>query len=240
MNKEEFSNLIKLYGQDLEIMFTEEQIDKFYQYMNELLEWNQKINLTAIIKPEEIILKHFIDSLTILKYISQNATVIDIGTGAGFPGIPIKIMREDVDITLLDSLNKRIHFLDMVITELNLQNIKTIHARSEDCGKNKQHREKYDIVTSRAVANLSTLSEYMLPLTKNNGICICMKGVDLKEEIEKGKKAIHVLGGKIKEIEERNLPGGDNHRTIILIEKVTHTPPKYPRKAGIPSKEPIQ
>ena len=158
MNIQEFSDLMIDYGKEIDIVFTEEQLQKFYQYMNLLIEWNEKINLTAIVEPKEIILKHFIDSLTIIPYIKPNESVIDIGTGAGFPGIPIKILREDLKITLLDSLNKRIKFLDEVIKELGLENINAVHARIEEYAKNKQYREKYDVATSRAVANLTTLS----------------------------------------------------------------------------------
>ena len=202
----EFSNLMNKYGKEIEIKFTEEQLNKFYKYMNMLIEWNEKINLTAIIEPKEIILKHFIDSLAILKYTENSKKFLDIGTGAGFPGIPIKIMRKYLEITLLDSLNKRINFLNEVIKELNLEKITAIHSRIEDYGRNKEYREKYDIVTARAVANLSTLSEYMLPMTKINGQSICMKGPDIEEEIENGKKAVKILGGEIKKVEKLELP----------------------------------
>jgi len=220
-------------------VFTEEQLQKFYQYMNLLIEWNEKINLTAIVEPKEIILKHFMDSLTIIKHIEQNKTVIDIGTGAGFPGIPIKIMREDLKITLLDSLNKRINFLDEVIQKLELKNITAVHARIEEYAKNKQYREKYDIVTSRAVANLTTLSEYMLPMVAVKGMAICMKGSEVNEEILKSKNSIKLLGGEISKIEEFTLPKSDHKRNLILVKKIKQTPSKYPRKPGIPSKEPL-
>ena len=239
MEISEFSKLMREYGKEISIEFTEEQLNKFYKYMNFLLEWNKKINLTAITDQKEVILKHFIDSLTVLKYIKKGQKLIDIGTGAGFPGIPIKILREDVEITLLDSLNKRIKFLDETIQLLKLKNIKTIHSRVEDLGKNKEYREKFDIVISRAVANLSTLSEYMIPLVKVEGKCICMKGSDVKEEIEKSKHAINLLGGEIERIDNFILPKSDNKRNIIIIEKINNTPNKYPRKAGIPAKEPI-
>ena len=239
MNIQEFSDLMIDYGKEIDIVFTEEQLQKFYQYMNLLIEWNEKINLTAIVEPKEIILKHFIDSLTIIPYIKPNESVIDIGTGAGFPGIPIKILREDLKITLLDSLNKRIKFLDEVIKELGLEKINALHARIEGYAKNKQYREKYDVATSRAVANLTTLSEYMLPMVKVKGRAICMKGSEVSDEISKSKKSIKILGGEIVNIEEFTLPKSDNKRNLILIEKTKNTPSKYPRKPGIPSKEPL-
>ena len=239
MDIKEFSDLMIDYGKEINIVFTEEQLQKFYQYMNLLIEWNEKINLTAIVEPKEIILKHFIDSLTIIKYIEPNKSVIDIGTGAGFPGIPVKIMREDLDITLLDSLNKRIHFLNEVIQKLELKNITAIHARIEEFAKNKQYRETFDVATSRAVANLTTLSEYMLPMVDLKGMAICMKGSEINEEISKSKNSIKLLGGKIDKIEEFTLPKSDNRRNLILIQKERQTPGKYPRKPGIPSKEPL-
>jgi 16S rRNA (guanine527-N7)-methyltransferase len=176
MNIEEFKEIMISYGSKIEINFTEEQINKFYKYMNLLLEWNEKINLTAITDPKEVILKHFIDSLTINKYLKQNSTLADVGTGAGFPGIPLKIVRPDLKITLVDSLNKRINFLNIVIDELELKNITAVHSRIEDFGKNKQYREKFDYVTARAVANLAVLSEYLLPIIKVGGQAIGMKG----------------------------------------------------------------
>ena len=239
MDIQQFSDLMIEYGKEIDIVFTKEQLKKFYQYMNLLIEWNEKINLTAIVEPKEIILKHFIDSLTIIKYIEPNKSVIDIGTGAGFPGIPVKIMREDLDITLLDSLNKRIHFLNEVIQKLELKNITAVHARIEEYAKNKQYRETFDVATSRAVANLTTLSEYMLPMVALKGMAICMKGSEISEEISKSKNSIKLLGGKIDKIEEFTLPKSDNKRNLILIKKERQTPSKYPRKPGIPSKEPL-
>ena len=222
------------------VRFSVEQMDKFYKYMNLLIEWNEKINLTAIIEPNEIILKHFIDSITILKDIKDNSTVVDVGTGAGFPGIPLSIMNPTLKITLVDSLNKRLIFLQEVINELDLKNVELVHARAEEFGRNKKYREKFDIATSRAVANLATLSEYLLPLVKINGKAISMKAGNASQEIEGAKKAIKTLGGNINNIEEFNLPQSDIGRTIIIIDKIKETSGKYPRKPGTPSKEPIK
>lgn len=240
MNFEEFKTKMQTYLEELSIMFTEEQYKKFYIYMNLLLEWNEKINLTAITDKEEIILKHFIDSLTISKYIEKNSKLIDVGTGAGFPGIPIKIYRDDVEITLLDSLNKRVNFLNTVIKELNLEKIVAVHGRAEEIGKNKNYREKFDVSTSRAVANLSTLSEYLIPFVKEGGIIISMKGDSIDEEQEEAKRAIKVLGAKLKKVEKFKLPNSDIKRSIVILKKVSKTPMKYPRKPGTPAKEPIK
>lgn len=240
MLKEEFAKKIKEFSDEIGVVLQEKQINQFYHYMNLLLEWNEKINLTAIINPEEIILKHFIDSITIAKQIKANATLIDVGTGAGFPGIPLKIIREDIEVTLLDSLNKRINFLNKVIEQLELTKIQAVHSRVEELGKNTKYREKFDYATSRAVANLSTLAEYLIPLVRIDGICISMKGANIEEEIQQSKKAISVLGGKIEKIEEFQLPKTDMNRSIILIQKIKPTPAKYPRKPGTPAKDPIK
>lgn len=240
MEQVEFNKLMVSYAEKMNLMFTEEQLSKFYKYMNLLIEWNKKINLTAIVKPEEIILKHFIDSLTIDSYIYENQSLVDVGTGAGFPGIPIKIYRPDLKVVLVDALNKRINFLNEVIEELELRNIETVHSRIEDFGKNSKYRESFDIVTARAVANLSVLSEYLLPLANIDGKCICMKGNEVSEECDNGKKAIDILGGKILNIDSFKLPDSDISRNIIVLQKTNKTPSKYPRKAGIPNKEPLK
>lgn len=235
----EFGEILNEYLEKMKIELQEKQIEEFYKNMNLLLEWNEKINLTAITEPNDVILKHFVDSITISKYIEKDATLVDVGTGAGFPGIPIKILRPDVKVVLVDSLNKRINFLNEVIKELDLQNIETVHARAEEFGRNKKYRETFDIATSRAVANFSTLSEYLIPLIKENGKVIYMKGSDVKEELENAQKAIKVLGGKIVEKEEFYLPKSDIKRNIIIVKKVEKTPARYPRKPGTPAKEPI-
>ena len=224
----------------IDIDLNNEQIKKFEKYMDLLLEWNEKINLTAITEKDEIVLKHFVDSMTVLKYIDEESNIIDVGTGAGFPGIPISIVSDKYNVTLMDALNKRINFLNEVISELELKNINAIHGRAEEIGQNKKFREKYDYTVSRAVANLSVLVEYLLPLTKVGGKCICMKGSDIDEELEQAKFAINLLGGKIEKIDNFTLPNSDIKRNIIVIKKGIGTPKKFPRRAGMPSKQPIK
>lgn len=238
-NKDFFKELLS-QAQKIEIQLNEEQIDIFYRYKQLLIEWNKKMNLTAITETKDIILKHFIDSLTIMKYIKENQKVIDVGTGAGFPGLPLKIANPTLNIVLLDSLNKRINFLNEVINQNNLKNIKAIHNRIEQTAREEQYREGFDIVTSRAVANLAVLAEYMLPFAKIGGKCICMKGSEIEEELENSKNAIKLLGGKIIKIDSFELPQDNIKRNIIIIEKEKNTPNKYPRKPGTPSKEPLK
>lgn len=236
---DDFKNKMIELSKKINIDITDEQLKKFYRYMDLLLEWNEKINLTAITETDEVILKHFIDSMTVFKYLVESKNIIDVGTGAGFPGIPIAIMNQNKNITLLDSLNKRINFLNEVCSELKINNIKTYHGRAEEFGHNKQHREKYDIAISRAVANMTTLVEYLIPFIKVGGRCICMKGNDIEEELEQAKFAIKELGGKIVKVERFNLPNSDMERNIIIITKIKETPNRYPRKAGMPSKMPL-
>ena len=236
MKLEEFKIELKKACEKNKIMLLEEQIEKFYKYMNLLIEWNQKINLTAIVEPKEIIQKHFIDSMSVLNYIQDKKNIIDVGTGAGFPGIPIKIANPNINVTLLDSLQKRVNFLSEVVSQLELDKIKAVHSRAEDYAK--ENRESYDVAISRAVANMSTLVEYLLPYVKQDGIVICMKGPNIEDELEKSKKAISILGGKIEHIEHLFLDE-EMERNLIIIRKIKPTPKQYPRKAGKPAKEPI-
>ena len=217
-------------------------IQSFDDYKQLLLEWNEKINLTAIVEEKEVYVKHFIDSATCIatKLIPENARVIDVGTGAGFPGVPIKILRNDITITLLDSLNKRINYLGEVVNKLKLQKVMLVHSRAEDAGINKEHREVYDIALSRAVAPLNILCEYCLPFVKEGGYFLCQKGPSYLEEVKEAEKAVSLLGGKIEEVFEYQLPETDIKHYVIGIKKLSKTPTKYPRKAGKPTSNPLK
>jgi len=224
------------------IEYTEEMEQKFIEFKELLLEWNKKINITRIEDEEEIYVKHYLDSVMLLRdgYIDnfKNKKIIDIGTGGGFPGLPMKIIEKSLDVTLLDSLKKRMDFLDLVIKDLKLDNTRTIHGRAEDFGQAEEHREKYDFCVSRAVAQLNVLTEYCLPFVKVGGYFIAMKS-NISQEIENAEKAVELLGGKIEKIEDVSLPNSDINRKIIYIKKIEATAKKYPRKAGTPSKKPL-
>ena len=239
MKINEFKELMKENLKELNIELSDLQLKQFYNYMNILIEWNKFMNLTGITEPEEVITKHFIDSLTVLDKVNKNASIIDVGTGAGFPGIPIKIAFPETKVVLLDSLNKRIKFLNEVIEKLKLNNIETIHGRAEEYGRNKNHREKYNIAIARAVAPLNILLEYLMPFVKVNGKCLCMKGSSSEEEIKNSENAIKILGGELIETKEFYIPNTDMRRRIVQVNKIKETNNKYPRKAGTPSKEPL-
>ncbi len=235
------SHLLESKAKELSLTFSERQIKQFEDYYRILIEWNHVMNLTAITEYEEVVEKHFIDSLSIINAMdfSEIFNIIDIGTGAGFPGIPLKIAFPDINITLLDSLNKRVKFLNEVIEQLGLNNINAIHGRAEDYAKQKEYREQYDLCVSRAVANLSTLSEYCLPYVKINGLFIPYKSGDIDVELEKSEHAVSILGGVVSDVIRFQLPGTDIGRSFVKIKKIKSTGKKYPRKAGLPSKEPL-
>ena len=226
---------------ELGIKQDQNQLERFHKFYQLLIEWNKVMNLTGITEYEDVVEKHFVDSLSIIKAIdlSRIHTVIDVGTGAGFPGIPLKIAFPHLRVVLLDSLNKRIKFLDEVISQLGLTEICTIHGRAEEYARKEEYREQFDLCVSRAVANLSTLSEYCLPYIQVGGIFIPYKSGEIDDEVEQSKKAVRILGGNIKDVMKFELPGTDIHRSFVLIHKEQHTQKKYPRKAGIPAKEPL-
>lgn len=226
----------------LNLSINQKQIEQFSLYKDLLLEWNNKINLTAITDEKEIILKHFIDSISMMTVykIKDNINVIDVGTGAGFPGVPLKIMCNNINLTLLDSLNKRIKFLNELVDKLQLENVKCIHSRAEDSGKDKAYRQKYDLCVSRAVANLSVLSEYCLPFVSVGGYFISFKSVNIDNELKEAKQAIKQLGAELESINAIKIPYSDIEHSIVIIKKIQQTPERYPRKAGIALKQPIK
>lgn len=226
---------------DISIQLDDNKRNQFMEFYKLLIEWNQYMNLTAITEYEEVVEKHFVDSLSIVKAINlcEKENIIDIGTGAGFPGIPIKIIYPHLKVTLLDSLNKRVKFLNTIIEKLELKNINVIHGRAEDYAKQKEYREKYELCVSRAVANLSTLSEYCIPYISVGGMFISYKSDEIDEELLKSKNAVKILGAKVSDVIRFQLPGTDIRRSFIKIEKIKNTPKIYPRRAGIPGKEPL-
>ena len=237
-----FWDLMKAAADDVKMELTENQYEQFIKYMRLVQEWNQKINLTAITEDEEFIKKHFIDCIKAFKSSAiRNAnTIIDVGTGAGFPGVPIAIMNPNCKVTLLDSLNKRINFLNIVVAELRLKNVTTIHSRAEDGARKLELRESFDVATSRAVANMAVLSEFCMPYVKKNGYFVALKGPAVDEEIEGSANAIKILGGKLKEVIKVEIEGTDLRHNIVEIEKINNCPKTYPRKAGTVSKKPIK
>ncbi len=238
----EFFELMKRAADEASVELSENQYEQFIKYMRLVQEWNEKINLTAITEDNDFIKKHFIDCIKAFKSeaIVNANTIIDVGTGAGFPGVPIAILHPKAKITLLDSLNKRINFLNTVVRELGLTNVTTIHSRAEDGARNPQLREKFDVATSRAVANMAVLSEFCMPYVKKGGYFVALKGPAIDEEMQNGKNAISILGGELENIIEVSIEETDLKHNIVEIKKVKNCPKIYPRKAGTVNKKPLK
>lgn len=245
-----FCRQMKKEVEELAIDLNDRQLEQFYTYYKMLIETNKVMNLTSITEEKEVVTKHFSDSLSLVRafggadefkrYLEGEKTLIDVGTGAGFPGIPLKIAFPEMKVTLLDSLNKRVKFLQGVCDKLGLEYMKCIHGRAEDTGRKVEHRENYNLCVSRAVANLSTLSEYCMPFIKVDGLFISYKSGEIEAELEQAKKAIDMLGGTIVGLKKFILPGSDAARSLVIIKKSRILSKKYPRKAGIPAKEPLE
>ncbi len=235
IDKSQLLNGAKRFELDL----SPDQIEQFDLYADRLIEWNARFNLTSIVDPGEIVIKHFLDGLSAARLIPRAAKLIDVGAGAGFPGIPIKIARPELSLTLLEATKKKCDFLEALIGELKLQNVNVVKARAEDAAHDIAHREQYNVAIARAVAELPTLSEYLLPFVKIGGVAIAMKSKDVQEETDRAEAAIKTLGGQLKQIVPVIIPGLDEERYLVVIEKISATPEKYPRRAGIPSKKPL-
>lgn len=238
-----FADQMKREAGELEIALNGGQLEQFFRYYELLVERNKVMNLTAITEEQDVVTKHFTDSLSLVKLMGAEAlagkTLMDVGTGAGFPGIPLKIAFPELNVTLLDSLNKRVRFLMDVCEELGLKDITAVHGRAEDFGRNLQYRERFDLCVSRAVANLASLSEYCMPFVKIGGYFVPYKSGEIEEELEAGKRAVKILGGEVEGVEKFTLPGADASRSLIRIRKIKGISGKYPRKAGLPTKEPL-
>ncbi|TWH46629.1 16S rRNA (guanine(527)-N(7))-methyltransferase RsmG [Sporomusa sp. KB1] len=236
-----FQDILAKAAAEYGLNLVPEQLAAMDSYYQQLVVWNEKVNLTAITEPYEVAVKHMIDSLSCYQeeLFTPGVRIIDVGTGAGFPGIPLKIFQQDIKLTLMDSLNKRLNFLRAVIDDLSLDGVYTVHARAEEAGKNKQYREQYQLAVSRAVARLNVLCELCLPFVKVGGCFIALKGAQYEEEVREAAKAVTLLGGKIENIKPVNLPGLTDKRAVIYIKKIAVTPQTYPRKAGTPEKKPL-
>jgi len=235
--REELNKAAILY----QLPLSQDQVEAYTKYFDLLIEWNQQINLTAITQPDQVAVKHMIDSISCFdsSVFFAGARMIDVGTGAGFPGLPLKIFQSDLGLTLLDSLNKRVKFLQCVVDELKLDNTTVIHARAEEGARQKQYREQFDVAVSRAVARLTVLCEYCLPFVKIGGYFVALKGLQYAAEVDEAKRAIEILGGKLEKILPVKLPGLDDVRAVLYIKKIKKTPTVYPRKAGTPEKSPL-
>ncbi len=236
-----FQSELSIVSQEYGLNLTQDRLAAFNVYYDLLIEWNQKINLTAITEPKDVAIKHIVDSLSCYRedLFNNDKSLIDVGTGAGFPGIPLKIFCPSLKLTLLDSLNKRVKFLQLVVDELKLKNVEVIHARSEEAARMKKYREKFDLATARAVARLPIICEYCLPFVKLGGIFIALKGRQYEEEITEAGKALKVLGADLIEAVPVKLPEIEDKRAVVYIKKIKKTPPVYPRKAGTPERNPI-
>ncbi|CAG7838951.1 MULTISPECIES: 16S rRNA (guanine(527)-N(7))-methyltransferase RsmG [Clostridium] len=242
MNSEnQYYDILNVAASSMGLEFNVKKYNQFIEYKDLLKDWNSKVNLTAITEDEEIIKKHFIDSMKIFQfeYLKKANRIIDIGTGGGFPGIPMKIIRPEVKMVLLDSLRKRINVLDDILCKIGIDDVETIHGRAEEFSRNAKYREQFDAVVSRAVANLAALSEFCLPYVKVGGYFVALKGPSVDEEVKIAKKAISILGGKLEEIREVEIENSDLKHNLVIIKKIKNTPKQYPRKAGTAIKKPL-